>query len=241
MPTQRDLLAHEFTHSWNGKFRRPADLWTPNYNVPMRGSLLWVYEGQTQYWGYVLAARSGLLTKQQALDALGFDGGDLRFTASAGSGVPCRTPPTIRSPRSAGRWRGGAGSAARTTTPKVSWSGSTSTRLIRERSGRPANRSTISRAPSSASNDGSYVPVTYTFEDVVKALNAVAAVRLGGVSARAARRPWAGRAARRPGARRLQARCTRDTPTDYFRSSEVRRQVTDLTYSLGWCSPEMAG
>ena len=69
----RDLLPHEFTHSWNGKFRRPADLWTPNYNVPMQDSLLWVYEGQTQYWGEVLAARSGLWTKQQALDALASD------------------------------------------------------------------------------------------------------------------------------------------------------------------------
>ena len=66
----RDLLPHEYSHSWNGKFRRPADLWTPNFNVPMRDNLLWLYEGQTQYWGYVLAARSGLLTKQQALDAI---------------------------------------------------------------------------------------------------------------------------------------------------------------------------
>src|SRR5882762_8310944 len=70
IPDTRQLLPHEFTHSWNGKFRRPADLWTANYNVPMRNSLLWVYEGQTQYWGYVLAARAGLLTKEQALDAL---------------------------------------------------------------------------------------------------------------------------------------------------------------------------
>ena len=66
---ERDLLPHEFTHSWNGKFRRPADLWTPNFAVPMRDSLLWVYEGQTQYWGYVLSARSGLLTKQETIDA----------------------------------------------------------------------------------------------------------------------------------------------------------------------------
>ncbi|MGP8184996.1 MAG: peptidase M61, partial [Terracidiphilus sp.] len=43
----RDLLGHEYTHSWNGKFRRPADLWTPNFNVPMRDDLLWVYEGMT--------------------------------------------------------------------------------------------------------------------------------------------------------------------------------------------------
>ncbi len=66
----RDLLAHEYTHSWNGKFRRPADLWTPNFNVPMGDSLLWVYEGQTQYWGFVLTARAGLWTAQQYRDAL---------------------------------------------------------------------------------------------------------------------------------------------------------------------------
>jgi predicted metalloprotease with PDZ domain len=65
-----DLLAHEYTHSWNGKYRRPADLWTPNYNVPMQGSLLWVYEGQTQYWGNVLAARSGMRPLAAARDAL---------------------------------------------------------------------------------------------------------------------------------------------------------------------------
>jgi len=64
----RNLLPHEYTHSWDGKFRRPADLWTPNYDVPMRDSLLWVYEGQTQFWGYVLQARAGLVTKQHTLD-----------------------------------------------------------------------------------------------------------------------------------------------------------------------------
>ncbi len=58
-PVRRDLLPHEYTHSWNGKFRRPATLWTPDYRTPMQDELLWVYEGQTQLWGYVLAARSG--------------------------------------------------------------------------------------------------------------------------------------------------------------------------------------
>ena len=66
--TGRDLLAHEFTHSWNGKFRRPADLWTPNTNTPMQDSLLWMYEGQTQYWGDVLAARAGLVPLADTLD-----------------------------------------------------------------------------------------------------------------------------------------------------------------------------
>jgi len=60
-----DLLPHEYTHSWNGKFRRPAGLWTPNFNVPMRDDLLWVYEGMTEYWGNVLAARSGIRTAEQ--------------------------------------------------------------------------------------------------------------------------------------------------------------------------------
>jgi predicted metalloprotease with PDZ domain len=57
-----DLLSHEMTHSWNGKYRRPAGLATPDYQQPMRDELLWVYEGLTDYIGKVLAARSGLQT-----------------------------------------------------------------------------------------------------------------------------------------------------------------------------------
>lgn len=69
-PGSRNILPHEFTHSWNGKFRRPDLLWTPDYATPMQDDLLWVYEGQTQFWGYVLGARSGIYTKAQTLDAL---------------------------------------------------------------------------------------------------------------------------------------------------------------------------
>ena len=65
-----DLVPHEFTHSWNGKYRRPAGLATPNYQEPMIGDLLWVYEGLTQYLGTVLAARSGLWTDAQYREAL---------------------------------------------------------------------------------------------------------------------------------------------------------------------------
>lgn len=64
----RALLPHEYTHSWNGKFRRPADLWTPNFNVPEQDDLLWVYEGLTDYYGNVLTARSGLRTPEQSRD-----------------------------------------------------------------------------------------------------------------------------------------------------------------------------
>ncbi|MGE4429952.1 MAG: M61 family metallopeptidase [Sphingobium sp.] len=69
-PGDRNLLPHEFTHSWNGKFRRPDLLWTPDYRTPMQDTLLWLYEGQTQFWGYVLGARSGIYSRQQTLDAL---------------------------------------------------------------------------------------------------------------------------------------------------------------------------
>ncbi len=65
-----DLVPHEFAHSWNGKYRRPAGLATANYQEPMIGDLLWVYEGLTDYLGNVLAARSGLLTDEQYREAL---------------------------------------------------------------------------------------------------------------------------------------------------------------------------
>ncbi|MEY2942234.1 MAG: hypothetical protein RLY97_248 [Pseudomonadota bacterium] len=63
----RNVIAHELSHSWDGKFRRPEKLWTPDYRQPMQDNLLWVYEGQTQFWGWVLAARSGVQTKETVL------------------------------------------------------------------------------------------------------------------------------------------------------------------------------
>jgi predicted metalloprotease with PDZ domain len=62
------LLSHEYVHSWNGKYRRPAGLATGNYDAPMHGELLWVYEGLTEYLGTVLAARSGLASPTDSRD-----------------------------------------------------------------------------------------------------------------------------------------------------------------------------
>jgi predicted metalloprotease with PDZ domain len=64
------LVPHEFAHSWNGKYRRPAGLATPNYQEPMIGDLLWVYEGLTEYLGNVLAERSGIWTDEQYREVL---------------------------------------------------------------------------------------------------------------------------------------------------------------------------
>lgn len=71
------LLPHEYVHSWNGKYRRPYDLATPDYQQPMQDDLLWVYEGLTNYLGFVLTARSGLLTQEQDRDDLAITGAQL--------------------------------------------------------------------------------------------------------------------------------------------------------------------
>lgn len=78
----RNVLAHELVHAWNGKYRRPALLWTPDYRTPMQDNLLWVYEGQTQFWGMVLAARSGLQAKPMVLGMLATSAG--RYSEQAG-------------------------------------------------------------------------------------------------------------------------------------------------------------
>jgi len=77
---ESDLLSHEFTHSWNGKYRRPAGLYQPDFATPMQGALLWVYEGMTQYWGDVLAARSGLKNADEYKDGLAMVAAELDYT-----------------------------------------------------------------------------------------------------------------------------------------------------------------
>ena len=73
------LLPHEYTHSWNGKYRRPQGLTTPDYSEAMKGELLWVYEGLTDYLGEILSARSGLRTPQQFRDALAMTAAQMEY------------------------------------------------------------------------------------------------------------------------------------------------------------------
>ncbi len=75
-----DLLSHEFTHSWNGKYRRPVGLYQPDFATPQQGAMLWVYEGMTQYLGNVLAARSGLKSQAQYRDMLAISAANLDYT-----------------------------------------------------------------------------------------------------------------------------------------------------------------
>ena len=168
-----DLLAHEYTHSWNGKYRRGADLWTPNYNVPMQDSLLWVYEGQTQFWGNVLAARSGMRPLAASRDALALVAATY---ADNRAGLQWRgIQDTTNDPIVVGRasraylnyqmsedyYRGGQ---------MIWWEADA---LIRSKSGGRKSLDDFASAFFGV-NDGEWkVQNTYTFEDVVKTLDGV--------------------------------------------------------------------
>lgn len=75
-----ELLPHEFTHSWNGKYRRPDGLYQADFTIPEKTGMLWVYEGMTQYLGYVLAARAGFLTPAQFRDFVGMNAASMDNT-----------------------------------------------------------------------------------------------------------------------------------------------------------------
>jgi len=75
--TSAGLLPHEFTHSWNGKYRRPAGLATPDYATPMKGELLWVYEGLTDYLGELLGERTGAISAERYRESLALDAANM--------------------------------------------------------------------------------------------------------------------------------------------------------------------
>ena len=226
----RDLLPHEYTHSWNGKFRRPADLWTPNFNVPMRDSLLWVYEGQTQYWGFVLSARAGLLTKQQTLDAIAATAAvyDHRV-GREWRAMQDTTNDPIAAMRRPLPWRSWERSEDYYSEGQLMWLDADT--LIREKSGGQRSLDDFAKSFFGV-NDGSFVPSTYVFEDVVKTLNTFQPYDWA--TFLRARLDGHGPGAPLDGITRGGYKLVyTDTPSSYFKDAEVRRKVTDLTYSLG--------
>ena len=226
----RDLLPHEYTHSWNGKFRRGADLWTPTFSVPMRNSLLWVYEGQTQYWGYVLGARSGLISQKDALEALAMTAATYENRVGRNwRGVNDTTNDPITSGRRAQPWLSWQRSEDYYSEGQLVWLDADT--LIREKSG--GKRSLDDFASSFFGlKEGSYTPVTYTFDDVVAALNKVqphdwATFLNERINQVAVKAPLDGLA--RGGYRLVYT----ESPTDYWKNNEARRKSVDLSYSLG--------
>ena len=229
-PAGHDLLAHEYTHSWNGKFRRPADLWTPSFNVPMRGSLLWVYEGQTQYWGYVLAARSGLLTKQQALDAIALTAATYDNRVGRGwKPLEDTTNDPVIAMRRPQSWLSWQRSEDYYSEGQLVWLDADT--LIRQLSGGKRSLDDFARTVFGV-DDGSTVTHTYVFGDIVAALQAVQPYDWAGFLHQ--RLEGHGPGAPLDGLQRGGYRLIyTETPTDYAKSAETRRKTTDLSFSLG--------
>lgn len=225
----RDLLSHEFNHSWDGKFRRGADLATPNFNVPMGDTLLWVYEGQTQFYGQVIAARSGLMTQDQSKDVWAM------VAASYDRGRPglawrniqdTTNDPTIAQRRPLS-YRNYQMSEDYYSAGQMVWL-DVDTR-IRELTKNRKSLDDFAKAFYGI-DDGSYKVAPYTFDDVVKTLNGVVAYdwapylreRLDGHKG-----PIDGIA--RSGWKLVY----NDKPSEAVKAAEMRRKSVDLTYSVG--------
>ncbi len=230
----RDLFAHEYTHSWNGKFRRPWDLWTPNYQTPMRDSLLWVYEGQTQYWGIMLAARSGLYSKEQALQ-------NIALTAASYDNLPGRewrnvqdtTNDPIIAQRSPQNWRNFQRSEDYYSEGELIWLDADT--LIREKTNNAKSLDNFAHDFFGV-DDGQWGEVTYNFDDVVKALNNVYPYDWATFLRTRLDRTGEGKPAGAPLdglARGGYKLVYSETPSDLVKAGEAARHMTSLTYSLG--------
>jgi predicted metalloprotease with PDZ domain len=169
----RALLPHEYVHSWNGKFRRPRDLWTPNFNVAMQNDLLWVYEGLTDYYGNVLTARSGMRTPEQARDVIA----QIAATFEVSPGRTWRSlEDTTNQPIISSRgatpefWPSWQRSYDYYPESDLVWLDADT--KIRELSNGQKSLDDFAKLFFGIDN-GSYATVTYTFEDLVKVLNTV--------------------------------------------------------------------
>jgi len=228
----RNLLPHEYTHSWNGKYRRGADLWTPDYRMPMEDSLLWVYEGQTQFWGYVFGARSGMLSKQDTLDAIA------STAAAYSAGTPGRTwralVDTTNDPIIAQRapqpWRSWQRSEDYYSEGQLIWIDVD--RIIREQSHGKRSIDDFARA-FFGMRDRDYGELTYTVDDVARTLNSIVAY------------DWRGYLQRRVYDIAPQAPLEGITkggyqliytaePTKWTKNAESQGKYSDLTYSGGF-------
>lgn len=225
----RDLLAHEFNHSWNGKYRRGADLATPNFNVPMGDSLLWLYEGQTQFFGHVLAARSGLWSQAQARAMLA----SVAANYDRGRpGLAWRTlqdttnDPTIAR-RASRAYRSYQMSEDYYSGGQMVWLAVDA--KLRELSGGKRSIDDFTKA-FFGMNNGAWDVNPYTFDDIVATLNGLAAF------------DWAGFLRQRidghgPIIDGIEASGWKlvytDKPNEALTSSEERRDSVDLVYSLG--------
>jgi predicted metalloprotease with PDZ domain len=232
MLRDRNLLPHEYTHSWNGKYRRGADLWTPDFRTPMQDSMLWVYEGQTQFWGYVLGARSGMLSKQDTLDAIA------ATAASYSLGTPGRTwrplIDTTNDPIIAQRapqpWRSWQRSEDYYSEGQLIWIDVD--RIIREQSGGKRSIDDFAKAFFGV-RDRDWGELTYNFDEIVATLNKVQPYDWRGYLQRKVYgvAPEAPLDGINQGGYKL---VFTPEPTMWIKSAEMQAKNSDLTYSGGF-------
>jgi predicted metalloprotease with PDZ domain len=229
-PGRRNLLPHELTHSWNGKHRRPQGQITPDYRTPLVNDLLWVYEGQTQFWGYVLGARSGLFSKQDTLDALASiaAGLDIRRARDWRALEDTTNDPVISARRPKG-WTSWQRSEDYYNEGLLIWLESDS--IIRAQSGGTKSMDDFARA-FFGTKEGDFGEKAYTFDDVVGTLNGVTPYDWAGfltkrLREKASGAPLAGFAG---GGYSLTFV---DEPTPFLKDAEKTGKLVDLTYSLG--------
>ena len=167
-----DLIVHEYAHSWNGRFRQPADLWSPTMNQPVRGSLLWVYEGQTEFWGRILAGQLGLRTRQQTLDALAVDAANaVARTGRQWKSLRDTTNDPLYMPGRRMQWRDWQRREDYYGEGVLLWLDVDM--LLRERTGGKHSLADFAGAFFGVGGN-TLATSTYTFADVCKALNAIA-------------------------------------------------------------------
>lgn len=233
-----NLLPHEFAHSWDGKFRRGQDLWTPDFRAPMRDSLLWVYEGQTQFWGYVLEARSGLASKPQILDALA-------SIAAGLDNLPARDwrpmIDTTNDPVISARKPKGWGSFQRSedyyNEGMMIWLEADA--IIRKGTKGARGMDDFARA-FFGMNDGDYGELTYTIDDVAQTLNGVYPSDWKAFLTQRLNRTGKGAPLDWVAASGYELRYD-DTPSVFTRAVSASRKSLDLNYSLGITVSKPAG
>jgi predicted metalloprotease with PDZ domain len=224
------LLPHEYVHSWNGKFRRPAGLVTANYNVPMHDELLWVYEGLTEYLGNVLTARSGIWTAEQYREQLAATAAGMDHRPGRGwrnlQDTADEAQVLYYVPGDWSTWRRGVDFYEE---GELIWLDADTT--IRELSAGRRSLDDFVRAFYGV-DDGSFVVKPYTFEDVVKTLNAVqpydwARFLRSRLDTHVTAAPLAG--ITRGGWTVIYS----DQPSANFKARGKTRKFLDLGYSLG--------
>lgn len=227
--SKNEILAHEYVHSWNGKFRRGCDSRILSYDEPIQNSLMWVYEGLTQYWGQVLSARSGLWTQEIALGALARTAARCRNMAGR-QWRPLRDTTTdpIISGRKQLPWESWQRNEDYYTDGQLIWLDVDT--LIRERTVDECSLDDFGRAFFGMETDEKTIP--YVLSDVISSLQAILPYDWAGffeshLSSTTTSAPLAGI---HRGGYELQYR---DHPTEFHILTDELSSLYDLTFSIG--------